>query len=329
MKDYSDALQQKLKGKRILFVGVKFYHFTDEIISKLKQHGALVSFYYERDTSIAFGFAKSFRPSYADKLQENHYKWVISDTRKKEFDCLLVIRGYEMKPWFVEQIKKDHPGIKTLLYQWDSYSNWECDYRPLIPYFDEVKTFDLQDAQELGLSYVPTFSSDEYASVPRQTQCKYDLFYTGGYTTPRMEFLKQLMAYSQENNLRLFTHVVMPRKAFLKDWITGTRYNTSLISLKSLSKSEYLEIFTQSNVIIDYTKDSQAGLTMRSLDVFAAGKKLLTNNAFVTRESYYNPEQSRIFDPKKFEVDREFATTVTSFPRQDFSIDKWLNSLFS
>ena len=327
MTDFTGILNQKLRGKKILLIGVKFYHFTDEIIAKLVHYGAEVTFRYERDTTIKFGLAKTFKPEFADVLQERHYRKVAAEAEEKHFDYMLVIRGYTMQPWFVEKIKADHPGIQTILYQWDSYANWECDYRYLISSFDVVKTFDRKDAVELGLPYVPTYSSDEYADLP-ETETEFDIFYSGGYTGPRYEFLKQLLSYSAAHGLKLYAHLVMNQVSYIRGFLSNDKPDRSLLSFKNLSKEEYIEIFKRSNVIIDYTKDTQAGITMRTLDVLAAGKKLLTNNRYIMEEPAYNPAQIQLFDPANFSVDTDFVKRKELFPRQDFSIDKWLNNIF-
>ena len=327
MFDYSDLLNQKLSGKRILFIGVKFYHFSAEIVAKMKQYGAEVSFFYERDTSLQFAFAKTFKPEYANKLLESHYQKVSESVKDLTFDFLFVIRGYMMQPWFVEKIKINNPGIRTILYQWDSYTNWECDYRYLISSFDVVKTFDPRDAEELHLPYVPTFSSDEYTNLPTIAP-EYDLFYSGGFNYPRYNFLKQLIAYSKENNIKLYAHLSISLKSYVREIMAGNKLDPYLLSFKDLDKHEYLKIFIRSNVIIDYTKDNQAGITMRTLDTLMAGKKILTNNQFVKLESIFQPEQIQFFNPADFSADQAFVKNVQLFPKRNYSIDRFLNGIF-
>ncbi|MBE9463123.1 hypothetical protein ACFP1I_27570 [Dyadobacter subterraneus] len=319
---------QKLNDKKILLIGVKFYHFTHEVIAKMKHYGADVTFFYERDTSLKFAFAKTFNSDYADKLQENHYQNVLAKVKDTKFDYLLVIRGYMMEPWFVKEIKNSNPGIKTIMYQWDSYSNWECDYRHMISSFDVVKTFDPRDAEELNLPYVPTFSSDEYSNLPEEKP-KYDIFYSGGFTYPRYDFLKQIINYSKDNNLKLYSHLAISMKSYLREIAGGNKIDPSLLSFKNLNKEEYLKVFIASNVIIDYTKDNQAGITMRTLDTLMAGKKILTNNTFVSQEPGFRPDQVQFFNPKEFAADQEFVKKEVYFPKLDYSIDKFLANIFN
>ncbi len=326
MIDFEDSLTLKLKGKKILFIGVKFYHFNDEIINKLNRIGSEVHFFHERNVSIKYGLAKNFFPKHVNSIQDNHYQHILRKVGDKKFDYLFVIRGYKMEPWFIEKLKANSPNLYTILYQWDSVTNWECDYRYLIPYFDSVKTFDYKDSLDLNLEYVPTFHTDEFASI-KTVNPEYDLFYFGGYSTPRYEFLKRIKSYAKENNIKLKSHLAISLKYFLKEWLSGRKLDASLLSFKKLNKQEYLRLFKASNIIVDYANEMQTGITMRSLDALGAGKKILTSNEYIKNEPGYNPNQIQIFNPAHINIDHEFLSN-RSFPNLNYSIEKWLDKIF-
>ena len=326
MIDHTASLQGKLKGKKILFISAKFYHYNEEIISKMKACGAEVTFFYERDISLKYGIAKNIFPSYANKIQDQHYGNILARIEGKQFDYLFVIRGYKMEKWFTEAIKAKYPSIKTILYQWDSIYNWECDYRHMITWFDVTKTFDYKDAEDLSLPYVPTFHTDDF-KVKSADNPIYDLFFFGGYSYTRYEFVKRLKAYTEDHGIKLKIHLAISLKYYLREWVSGRRLNLSLLSLRQLSPKEYHEVFNQSNIIIDYTNPSQTGITMRSLDALGAGKKLLTSNGYITKEPGYDDRQIMTFDPQNIHIDTKFLSHE-SFPQQDYSIEKWLDAIF-
>ncbi len=320
-------LRKIFENRSILMIGVKFYHYNEEIIRKIESYGASVSFFYERDTSPMFGLVKFLRKGETAAIQRKHYQRVLKKTEGKKFDYLLVIKGYRLEGAFVEAIRKRNPGIRTIMYQWDSYSIWDCDYRYLIPFFDSVTTFDYNDSEELNLRYVPTFSTDEFGSLP-QKEPDYDLFFCGNYTYPRYLFLKKLIPFAEQRGYRLKTKLVMTWKYYLQERWHGVRLDPALISFRKLSKEEYVDLFSRSLVIVDFTSDGQAGLTMRSLDALSAGKKLLTNNPNIFREPGVRDGQVAVYNPEALDIDPAFMTQQR-FEGSDYSVDRWLRSVFS
>ncbi len=319
-------LRKIFENRRILMIGVKFYHYNDEIIRKMESYGANVSFFYERDTSPLFGLVKFLKKGNTEAIQRKYYLGILKKIAGRQFDYLLVIRGYKLEGAFVEAVREISPGIRTIMYQWDSYTTWDCDYRPLIPFFDSVTTFDYNDSEELNLRYVPTFSTDEFGSLP-QKQPDYELFFCGNYTYPRYLFQEKLIKFAEERGYRLKTKLVMTWKYYLQERWRGIRLNPSLISFRKLSKEEYVDLFSRSLVIVDFTSDGQAGLTMRSLDALSAGKKLLTNNTNIFREAGVGKDQVAVYDPEALDIDPAFMTQ-RRFEGRDYSVDRWLFSVF-
>ena len=327
MNEFNLTLNSNLKGKKILIIGVIFYHYNEAIIEKLKQHGAEVTFFYEKDTSFKAGVLKNLSKKLGDKMQQSHYKSIIEKIRNTQFDYLLVIRGYKMEPWFVSELKKRLPDMTTIMYQWDSYKNWECDYRSLIPSFDVVKTFDPKDAKELNLEYVPTFHTDDFLQL-KEEKVVYDLFYSGGYSYPRYTLLKDLIKYCEDHGIVIKTYMAISLIYFLKEQLKGKKLDSSLLKFRTLSKDGYLELFKKSLIIVDYTHAAQTGITMRIFDALAAGKKVLTTNDYIKNEKEYDPEQINTFKPGAIQIDPKFLVPKTFAPK-DFSLDRWVGSIFS
>src|SRR5215217_2036239 len=198
-----------LAGKNILIVGVKFYHYNEEIISKLEKSGANVTFFHERDITIKHAIIDAFFNQYMMAWQEKHYAGILKQIAGKQFDYLLVIRGFMMPLDFVDRVKQLNAGIKTIMYQWDSLHNW--DYREKIPLFDRSYTFDYNDAEQLGLKYVPTFHTDEFSNL-QPVKIEYDLFFFGNFTRERYDKMQELIAFAQSRGYRLKTHLYMGYK---------------------------------------------------------------------------------------------------------------------
>jgi len=306
-------------------VGVKFYHYNDEIIKKLKKRGAQVTFHYERDISIRHALIDTFFGAYMESWQKRHYDGILQEIRNKKFDFLLVIRGYKMPVDFVEKVKALNPGLKTIMYQWDSLNN--SDYLESMKGFDKTCTFDYKDAGQLDISYVPTFHTDEFSSLPT-VPIQYDMFYYGNYTTLRYQHVAQIQSFADAHGYRLKTHIFLSYKRYITERIKGVKIDQKYVTFKRMNKAEYIHSFNASNIIIDITTQSQSGLAMRVLDTLGAGKKLITNNSYIDREPYFDPKQIYIVDPDNFDVPPEFFK-VELFQKVNYSIDAWIDGIFS
>lgn len=313
-----------LSGKKILMVGVKFYHYNDEIIRKLRAHGAEVTFFYERDITIKHAIIDAFFGSYMQKWQDRHYNNIVKATKGKRFDYLLVVRGFLMKGEFVEKIKAQNPGIKTIMYQWDSLHNW--DYRDKLPYFDVNYSFDFSDAEKLGIGYVPTFHTDEFSNLP-PVKMEYNFFFYGNYTLERYQKMLIFIEYARQHGYAIKTHLFMGFKRYIKERLSKTPIDKKYLSFNKMTKDEYIHLFNQSDIIVDITTTTQTGLAMRMIDVLGAGKKAMTNNPHIKKEPVYNPEQIYIFDPDNIQIPEAFMIPRT-FPKHMYTIDMWIGRIF-
>jgi hypothetical protein len=55
-----------------------------------------------------------------------------------------------------------------------------------------------------------------------------------------------------------------------------------------ISYADHLKNISNSRVVVDFVKDGQVGITMRTLEAVIAKKKLITNNPIITKQPYYN-----------------------------------------
>jgi len=318
-------LKDPVKGKRILIIGVKFYHYNDEIIGKLRKRGADVVFFYERDITIRHALIDAFWPHRMDKWQEKHYGKILNAIRGQYFDYLLVIRGYKMPVSFSGAVRRISPGIKTILYQWDSLNNW--NYLNVMQEFDRVYTFDYMDAEDLNIKYIPTFHTDEFSDM-LPVRSKYDMFFFGNYTFERYQQMQKIIDFAEANGYKLKTHLFLSYKRYIRERTRGIKIERDKVAFYRMNKANYLKLFNDSNIIVDITTETQSGLSMRVLDTLAAGKKLITNNRHIMKESFYNPEQIHIVNPADFDIPGSFFKEET-FEKINHSMDTWIDKIFA
>jgi len=321
-----DRVKDKLSGKRVLLITARFYHYGDAICEKIKTYGAKVSHYYERDLSIRHNIIASFFSNRMDGWQDRHYRNILSDISDCSFDYLIVVRGYKMKSWFVEAIKRQNPGIYSIMYQWDPYTAWESDYRHLMPLFDRTLSFDYHDSKTLNIPYSPTFHTDEYSAVPKSPS-SYDFIFCTSYTDEKYAFLKSFKRYCQQKGYTLKSHLYISWLRFIKARFSGTHISKKDISFRRLPRELYFELFCKSKTIVDFSASTQTGLTMRVIDALGSGKRVLTNNANAVNEPSFNPRQIILYDSNDLAFP-EWVADDEWFEVKDYSIDKWLDNLF-
>ncbi|MEO5912394.1 MAG: hypothetical protein ABIP95_16020 [Pelobium sp.] len=318
----TDKIKEEISGKNILLILPKFYDYVDVITKAFKNHGAHVTFFYDRDVTLLHTFVSNFKFQWLVYTQAWHYNKILRKTSDKKFDFMIVVKGLYLQPSFVEEIKTRNPGIKTILYQWDSINFWLSDYRHLIPIFDETLSFDYEDCKTLGIPYVPTFSLQD-GNINKDETHDYDFIFCANFTWEKFLFAKKIKQLFSEQGKKAFIYIYLNRFRFYLDKIKGKKLDDEIIKFKRLNNKQYQEVLGKSKMIIDYSHSIQSGLTMRAIDALATGKSLLTNNRYISLEEDFNLEQVHFFDEEQLVIP-DFSNEVVQLKRGKYSLDDWI-----
>ena len=328
-------LKETFNGKKVLFIGVKFYDYHLEIKRKMEEYGASVTFFAERDTSIKYGIVNRLFHSKLDEYQQLHYSSILKKVEGVKFDYLFVIRGFKMPLSFVQAIKAKNPGIKCVMYQWDANANSQFINLPgklnVLPEFDKIYSFDLKDVEENEfLTYSPTFHTDEFLQMTDNStaDCTYDFFYFGSYLPERYAGLLKFKKLAEKQGFKLKTHFYMSYRYYQIEKLKGTVLDKSLISFKLMTRGEYLDLLKKSKAVVDVSNAKQTGLAMRVIDAVAAGKKVLTSNKWIVKEPCYNPNQIQIIDINDITIPEGFLDGKIDLAKPDFTIERFLTNMF-
>ncbi|TCD23402.1 hypothetical protein EZ456_17510 [Pedobacter psychrodurus] len=328
----------ELQYKNILYIGVKFYYYHQQLIDKLEDtYGARVDYFPERDTSILYGIINRLSPSRLEAYQEFHYRKILGEIIGKKFDYFLVIRGFKMPLWFVKKIKALNPGLKLINYQWDSNTNSPFINLPpqynILPEFDVKLSFDYKDvADHAQLGYSATFYTDEIKELGEKTNnenFKYDLFYFGSYLPERYVGLLKFMEFAKKHKYSVKFHFYMPIRYFIIERLKGVKIDWKLIKFRKMSRTDYITNLSKSKTIIDVSNTKQSGMAMRVLDALGSGKKVITTNKWVTKDSIYDPRQIAVIDIEDIRLSDGFIKDNTYLPRKaEFNLDRWIERIF-
>jgi len=318
-------------NNEILFIGPKFYNYHSLIYQKLTKYGNVI-FFPEKIPNFIFSIFNTLMPSSIDVLQKVYFYYILFKLRnKKNITHLFVIRAYKMPNFFLRKIKANYPDIKLIMYQWDSCKN--NNYLDLIPYFDDVFTFDHQDSLNINsLKFLQLFFTDEIKSLRENSYkniYKYDLLCICSFSTDRYNLINQLITNEE---LFIKAIVYIPYSTYLKfKYLKGLKLNRDILTFKPIAKEVYLQFLTESNIVIDFSHSTQSGLSMRVIEGLGAGKKIITTNKYSIKNPIYDEKYiifKEIDDIKKISKSELRNFESNNIPVFDeFHIDKWLEKM--
>ena len=342
-----------VKGKRILLIGQVFYDYHVRIMAELEKLGAEVVFY---DNKLFPEDPILYRNSTASKLKRllnpgykrDYHAEIIKGTEGQHFDVLFCIGGFAVSLELINTIKSRNPGIRSVIYFWDSFAVWPFAY--LVSAFDKAYSFERADCLHYNMEYLPLFFSKEQipALVPLARRAL-DLLYVGSVgpaSHNRFGILawfakacadqklnsKLLLLYSRPKHSAVIKALNAIRRFFDKSYsgfmkdLTHYRENFDFVIDKPLSTAELSSLFQTAKCVLDIQVPGQTGLTMRTIEALAQGCKLLTTNNAIMKEPFYDPEWVQVIDPRNMHVDRSFLSGIPGKPIciDYLSLDNWV-----
>jgi hypothetical protein len=332
------VLREHLANKKILFLSVQTFNLEVEIKNKLEELGAEVSYYDERpaNNNLIKGIIRLKR-SLVQKRIDMYYKTILIDTAKIQFDYLFVNRGEIVPAFFLEELKKTQPKCQFVFYTWDSFNN-HAHPITILKYFDRKFTFDSDDALKYKINFRPLFFLDGYKFIKNSSplQSKYNLLFLGTAHSDRYKISSTLVDYCNQNGLTSFCYYYMHgRLVYLYKKIfdhSFKEFDYKKLSFKSLTTQQILELYKDSDVILDINHPGQKGLTMRTFESIGAGKKMITTNIEIKKYSFYNPNNILVIERENIQFSKSFFETnyedisIEAYNRM--SIEGWINCLF-
>ncbi|TDE21638.1 hypothetical protein E1100_16770 [Vibrio owensii] len=311
---------------KVLLICPKFHGYEDVILNELNKKGYSVdSFFYEEEQIFRLNafhrilisiLSKSLKV-FSDRafykvlchLQlENNDKLYNTlkrlDFNSKEYERLLVVKGYGIPPKLLESIN----AKKKVLYQWDSllfYPNLSNIYG----YFDYVFTFDENDSKNGFGEYLPNF----YQKYKNDGIENIKLFYIGKYTRERLLILEKMVSHC--NNCGITHDVELIYSGANKKILTSP-----LVSKNVVSRKDYRARFSSASIILELSNRGQVGSTQRLYEALGNNKIVITENRTKYSISYED------FFSMNIEELSNYNRTTPPFIN-DYEVGNWLERL--
>jgi len=327
-----------LQNKNILlFIPSGKGIYGTAISEEIEGRGARVYVYDERPSAnayskLAFRIAKNqLQPYFLSYLQK-----IFSRHKDVKFDFLLIVRGEAFTPGAMKLLKNNYSEAKFLLYLWDSINY--TDTRKIIPFFDKVFSFDSEDAsRNQRIIHRPLFYINDYKKIATAEPGEIDLTFIGKVHSDRYKFLKEVNRESNKLQLKTFFYLYFPSKAnyYLKR-IADPAFSDTRVSdfkFKMLKSKEVANYISESKACLDSQHPSQSGLTMRTIEVLGANRKMITTNQYVRYYDFFRESNIQIVDINKPIIDLQFISSpfekIASEIYEKYSLSSWINEIFA
>lgn len=271
------------KKRIILFAPPLFYGYWKHIKREFENLGFEVDFITYRTNklfeSIINSMSETIKSRNYDRIVENRIR-----NLKGKYDVLIVVKGLYFSQTNFDLIKNLNPGIKSIMYQWDSVKNH--NYLDFAKRFDKVFTFDPEDTVYNGFEYLPLFYTNDIIEAQNRFDGKedIDLLLIGIYNKSRYEFLKRLQRLSPK--LNIYTHLVVPPGLYIRQELFTHKLGLKKkedYQFSPITREKLLGLYCRSKVFVDVCQN-QSGMSMRTIEAYGMNKKLLTSNDYIIKE---------------------------------------------
>lgn len=280
---------------RALIIAPAFFGYEKDIVVEFERQGYDTTLIDERPSnSPAARAILRLRMSSLGSRIDKYYRRKRAELAGQRFDLVLVVKAEAMPRWFLQSLRQTNPNARFVFYSYDALSNVK-NCLGLLDCFDELFSFDSGDVEARPeFSYLPLFYTSEFAPLPPSEAVhsrRFTLSFVGTLHSERHAFVKSFFA--DRSGTFAFFYVQARWYFAVVKYLTREHSGASWsdVSFEKLSRRQVAEIFRESAAVLDMPRSGQSGLTMRTFEVLASGSVLVTTNAAITREPFYDPKR--------------------------------------
>lgn len=326
----------KFYQKNIIVISPRYFNYENEIVNELIRKGAFVTFIDDRIKNDFFNKV-IFRIKHLNFIKKkkifNYFNSFLIQLKNVKVDYVLAIIPEGFSKDIVQHYRKSLPSAKFILYMWDSIEN-----RPyisdMLPFFDISLTFDRSNSEKYSILFRPLFFTQEYGMISKSIDNrKYEISFIGTAHSDRVQVIKKIAQFSKNKSF-LFFYLQNPLLVIYY-YLTDKNFREvkfSDISYKGLSKESVLDIIKHSKCIVDLNHPKQIGLTIRTIEMLGASRKLITTNNDILNYDFYNPLNILVIDRKNPIVPIEFLNSeydkIDELIANKYSLSTWVDDVF-
>lgn len=332
-------MSSALHKKKILFFAPQFFNYEKRIVEKLREMGAHVDHFDERPkNSFKVKALIRINRNLIRKTIDKYYYGIHEKTAAQKYDYVFVVNLEAMTPEIVESFRKQQPQAIFILYMWDSIKNKKPALTAFTQ-FDWCYSFDKNDAEQLtGVYFRPLFFIDDYdkdkwIDEPDQS---IGVTFIGTVHSDRYNLVNNVKNQIKDLGFSTFFYMYFHSKIlFYYKKIKDIRFINAgyrEFMFTPIASSEIVALVKQSKAILDIQHPDQTGLTMRSIEMLGAGRKLITTNKEIAQYDFFNPLNILIIDRAEPLVTSSFIQSgyveVDKETRHRYALEGWIKEVF-
>ena len=329
-------MNNALKGKKIIFFCPKFFGYEVAIQQELENRGAQVCF--RSAQAIEHAWVKGLQrlsPTLGWSFSDKKYNEWLDTESPDHCDIIFIVKGEALSPKFIKSLRGKYPDAKVILYMFDSIKNYK-KMETKFCFIDEIFSFDPTDSTELEfIRYRPLFFLDKYLSKEKSHTGK-NLFFVGTLNGDRPTVVSRLAeTLPSEINFDYWLFVRSRLEIRLRKMFDSSlnKLETSRLIDMPMSHETISEHYINCCAVLDIEHPNQTGLTMRTFEVLASGKRLITTNKSIAHHDFYDPTRICIIDRNNPYVPADFFNSLLEPLPESFisrySLSGWLSDIFS
>ena len=328
----------RLTGKRILFFSPRSFGYEVVIKKRLEELGADVTYYDDRPSNGFWGKAmlRVSKRSMTIRIKQ-YYQSICKELKSEsDFDFIFLLNLEAMPLWFIKKLRASYSNAPIVLYMWDSFRN-KTHTHEYMPWCDRVISFDKEDQKyNSRLEFRPLFYLNQYSEIASCKNYIYDISFVATAHSDRFVIAQEIKRQVEKFGGVAFNYFYLQsKKLFLYLKLTNPAFKSTHASdfnYKSLSTDDLLDVIAKSKAVLDIQHPKQTGLTMRTIEMLGAERKLVTTNAAIREYDFYNPNNICIIDRENPVLDKSFLSSpyqpIDKALYHKYSIDGWLEYIF-
>lgn len=320
-----------LKGKKVIFFCPIFFGYENAILRELEDLGADVTFHSGRPSEHPWfkGFLRLF-PLLAWLYSDSFFLSWLKRVGPKTCDLIFIVKGEGLSPNFLKALRARYPNSHVVLYLFDNLAN--CKYMELkFPYIDEIFSFDPLDCKAMQqFKYRPLFFLNEYLGTDAKEQ-NHRLFFLGTLNGDRPKIIYKVLASLTRNVVCDYWLYVRNRLELVIRRVFDRylrKLDASRLLFTPMSFETIKSNLNRCDAVLDIEHPKQTGLTMRTFEVIASGKKLITTNGMIKDHDFYDPARICIIDRHAPSIPSDFMISQVPPLSENFiakySLHGWL-----
>lgn len=314
--------------KKILYIGMDYYHYPKMIVEGLEALGFQVDFYPIEPRTI---FYKSTRyiakKIYRIALDMYHSK-IINKSKSIHYDKVFFIASPFFSKANLEKLKMSQKNAEFISYHWDSLKK-DYSYLDTRQYFSRVYSFDKKDCVQHDLLYLPLFASGIYANTRSEKyECDIDIYIIGSVAKLQRYFsVCEFEDFCRQNRINFFSHLKVTPITYMQ--LLLKKVIPKNVSFFKINDDAMKKIVNRSRAVLDVINHEQSGLTMRVIENIAIGKKIVTTNKNIKNEPFYDKNQVFLLGEDSLDDLKEFIRRdIITKKRPELMLEAWLKRIF-